>query len=405
VTEPKLPKIADTLTEMGPLGTRLFRLGLGVGVLALAGALALGISEGDHLRHFTFSWLVNFAFFLSISLGALIFIPIQYVTRASWSVVVRRLAEVGAMALPFLALGVVPVLLNIPHIYEWASDHPHHLTPELAAHKAPYLNTPFFVIRWVVYFAVWTVLAVYYWRTSRRQDASHDTALTLRMTNVSGPAIVLFAVTCTFASIDLLMTLDPVWFSTIFGVYYFAGGFVTFYAVLTLVTMGLQRSGRLERLISIEHFHDYGKLMFAFTFFWAYIAFSQYMLIWYANIPEETAWYLIRSQGSWRTLGLILAVGAFVIPFAGLISRFAKRNRRLLAFWAVWIFVMQWFNLYWVAMPVFSPDHVPLGPMDLLTFLAIGGLWLALLARLASSASLIPMGDPRLSESLTFENA
>jgi hypothetical protein len=145
--------------------------------------------------------------------------------------------------------------------------------------------------------------------------------------------------------------------------------------------------------------------MFAFTFFWAYIAFSQYLLIWYANIPEETAWYLIRSEGSWRTLGLILAVGAFVIPFAGLISRFAKRNKKLLLFWAVWIFIMQWFNLYWVAMPVFSPDHVALGPMDLLTFLAVGGLWLALVAWLASRASLVPVGDPRLAESLTFENA
>src|SRR6056297_2261063 len=128
---------------MGPLGTRLFRLGLVVGVLALAGSLALGLSEGDHLRHFSFSWLVSFAFFLSISLGALIFIPIQFVTRASWSVVVRRLAEVGAMALPFMAVGLLPILLNIPEVYEWASDHPHHLTPELAAHKAPYLNTPF----------------------------------------------------------------------------------------------------------------------------------------------------------------------------------------------------------------------------------------------------------------------
>jgi hypothetical protein len=405
VTEPSLPRISDTLTEMGPLGTRLFRLGLVVGVLALAGALALGLSEGDHLRHFSFSWLVSFAFFLSISLGALIFIPIQFVTQASWSVVIRRLAEVGAMALPFMAVGLLPILLNIPEVYEWASDHPHHLTPELAAHKAPYLNTPFFLIRWVIYFVVWTALAVYFWRTSRKQDETHDTALTLKMTNVSGPAIVLFALTCTFASIDLLMTLDPVWFSTIFGVYYFAGGFVTFYAVLTLVTMGLQRSGRLENLISMEHFHDYGKLMFAFTFFWAYIAFSQYMLIWYANIPEETAWYLVRSQGGWRTLGLILAVGAFVIPFAGLISRFAKRSKALLAFWAVWIFIMQYFNLYWVAMPVFSPDHVSLGVMDLLTFLAVGGLWVALLARLASRASLIPKGDPRLSDSLMFENA
>jgi hypothetical protein len=405
VTEIKIPQLTDTLTELGPLGTRLVRGGLAVGVLAAAGALALGLAADDSLRHFSFSWLVSFAFFLSISLGALVFVPLQYVTRASWSVVVRRLAEVMAMALPFMAVLLLPVLLNLGQVYEWASDHPHHLTPDLAEHKAPFLNPTFFVIRWIINFALWTWLAVFFWRTSRRQDQTRDHSLTLRMVNRAGPALIIFALTCSLAAMDLLMTLDPVWFSTIFGVYYFAGGFVTFHAVLTLVTMGLQRSGRLEHLISAEHFHDYGKLMFAFTFFWAYIAFSQYMLIWYGNIPEETLWYLVRQTGGWQAIGLLLAIGAFLIPFLGLISRFAKRNRKLLGFWAAWIFVMQWFNLYWVAMPVFSPDHVPLGLLDLLCFLAVGGLWLALVAWLGSRASLVPIGDPRLDESLGFENA
>jgi hypothetical protein len=401
----RAPKLTDTLTEMGSLAPRIVGPALVVAVLALAGAVVLGLREGDQWRHFSFSWLVNFAFFLSISLGALIFLPIQFITRASWSVVVRRLAEIMAMALPFMLLLLLPVLLNLENVYEWASDHPHHLTPELAAHKAPYLNTAFFVIRWVVYFAVWTWLAVFFWRTSRRQDTTKDSALTVRMENRSGPAIILFALTCSGAGMDLLMTLDPAWFSTMFGVYFFAGGFVTFHAVMTLATMGLQRSGRLERIISMEHFHDYGKLMFAFTFFWGYIAFSQYMLYWYGNIPEETVWYLVRQSHGWGQIGLLLCFGAFVLPFAGLISRYAKRNRKLLAFWAVWIMLMQWFNLYWVAMPVFSPDHVSLGLLDVLCFLAVGGLWLALVVRLAAAGSLVPVGDPRLKESLTFENA
>ena len=399
------PKLSDTLTEMGSLGPRLFRPALGVGLVALAGAVFLGISEGDHLRHFSFSWLVAFAYFLAISLGALIFLPIQYITRASWSVVIRRLAEVMAMALPFMIVLALPVLLNLGQVYDWASEHPLHITPELAAHKAPFLNPTFFLVRWVIYFAIWTWLASFFWRTSRRQDTTRDTSLTLRMENRSGPAIVLFALTCSGAGMDLLMTLDPAWFSTIFGVYFFAGGFVTFYAVLTLATMGLQRSGRLTGVVSMEHFHDYGKLMFAFTFFWAYIAFSQYLLYWYANIPEETVWYLLRQQGAWGQIGLLLALGTFVLPFVGLISRFAKRNRALLAFWAVWICVMQWFNLYWVAMPVFSPDSVPLSLLDVLSFLAVGGLWLAIVVKLASIGSLVPVGDPRLEESLSFENA
>ena len=401
----EIPKLEDTNIEMGSLAPRIARPALAVGVLALIGAVVLGLNQGDHFRHFSFSWLVAFAYFLALSLGALIFLPIQFVTRASWSVVIRRLAETMAMTLPFLAILVVPILLNLGHVYEWASDHPHHLTPELAMHKAPFLNDGFFIGRWVAYFVIWTVLGMFFWNTSRRQDQSRDVALTLRMENRSGPSILLFALTCSFAGMDLLMTLDPVWFSTMFGVYFFAGGFVSFYAMLTLATLGLQQTGRLTGIVNNEHFHDYGKLMFAFTFFWAYIAFSQYMLYWYGNIPEETAWFLVRQSNSWGAIALVLCIGAFVVPFAGLISRFAKRRRGLLAFWAVWILVMQYFNLYWVAMPVFSPEGASFHLLDLLCLLAVGGLWLGLVATLAGRAHLVPVGDPRLDESLRFENA
>ncbi len=405
MTERPLPRLADTVTEMGRLGPRITMIGGAAGIVGLLGALALGFAAGDHFRHFSFSWLVSFAYFLSISLGALVFLPIQFLTRASWSVVIRRLAENMAAVLPFMALMILPVLLNLEQVYDWAAAHPHHLTPELAAHKAPLLNKPFFLVRWVAYFAIWTWSALFFWRTSRAQDRSGDAALTLRMENRSGPTILLFALSCSFAGMDLLMTLDPAWFSTMFGVYYFAGGFVTFYAALTLITMGLQKTGRLEHLVSAEHFHDYGKLMFAFTFFWAYIAFSQYLLYWYANIPEETLWYLVRQESGWGAVGLVLAVGAFVIPFVGLISRYAKRHRGLLAFWAIWIMVMQWFNLFWVAIPIYSPDHVSLGLIDLCCFLAVGGFWVACTAHLAGRGSLVPVGDPRLEASVGFENA
>ena len=399
------PKLEDTVIEMGSLAPRIARPALAVGVAALVGAVFLGMSQGDHFRQFSFSWLVSFAFFLSISLGALVFLPLQFLTRASWSVVIRRLPEAMAMALPFMAVLVLPVLLNLGHVYEWASEHPHHLTPELAMHKAPFLNEAFFIGRWVAYFALWTWLATFFWRTSRRQDETRDKALTIRMENRSGPALLLFALSVSFAGMDLLMTLDPVWFSTIFGIYYFTGGFVTFYAMLTLMTMGLQKTGRLTRIVSTEHFHDYGKLMFAFTFFWAYIAFSQYLLYWYGNIPEETAWYLVRQSNSWGAIALVLCIGAFIVPFAGLISRFAKRRRGLLAFWAAWIIVMQFFNVYWVAMPVLSPGGLNLHLLDLLCVLAVGGIWLALVATIAGRANLVPVGDPRLEESLKFENA
>jgi len=389
---------------MGPLGGRL-ALGAGVaGVVALAAAVALGLARGDGLRHFSFSYLISYAFFLSVTLGALIFVPLQYITRASWSVVIRRLAEVAAASLPVLALLLVPILLNLGAVYSWVGGDAHHAS-ELLEYKRPFLNPTFFLIRWIVYFVVWTWLALTFWQRSRRQDATADVRETRRLTNLSGPALVVLAVTVALAGMDLLMTLDYTWFSTIFGVYFFAGGFVSFCALLTLATLLLQRSGRLEHIVSVEHYHDYGKLMFAFTFFWAYIAFSQYMLIWYANIPEETHWYLIRQQNGWGVVGLVTVFATWLAPFAGLMSRFAKRHKGMLAFWAAWIVVAQWINLYWVAMPVFSPERVVLDPLDLLCFVGIGGVWLATVARLASAASLVPVGDPRLDDSLTFENA
>lgn len=399
-----VPELDGATVEMGPLGRRITVVAGTVGVVALAAAAGLGLAAGDGGRHLLFSYLVSYAYFLSISLGALLFLPLQYVTRSSWSVVIRRLAEVTAMAMPLLAVLILPILLNLGTIYAWAG--PAAANPDaLLAHKQPFLSAPFFVLRWAIYFVIWTTLALFFWRTSRRQDATREVGLTLRMTNRSGPAIVIFALTCSLAGMDLLMTLDYAWFSTMFGVYFFSGGFVSFFGALTLFTLFLQRNGRLVDLVTVEHYHDFGKLMFAFTFFWAYIAFSQYLLYWYANIPEETLWFLVRQSHGWETIGLLLVFGAWLLPFAGLMSRFTKRRKDTLVFFAAWIAIMQWFNIYWVAMPVFSPERVPLSPLDPLCFVGIGGLWLAAIARLASADRLVPVGDPRLTDSLTFENA
>ncbi len=398
------PTLADDRTTLEELGPRVFRVAVVVGLLGLAAAVLLGLGGGDGLRRFGFSYLVSFAFYLSLSLGALFFVLIQHLTRATWSVVVRRLAEVTAANLPLLGVLVIPVLLLATRIFPWASGDSH-LPAELLAHKAAYLNLPFFVIRWVVFFAIWSLIGIYYWRRSLQQDSSGDPELTAAMEARSGPAMILFALTVTLASYDLLMSLDPAWFSTMFGPYYFAGGVVGFYALLTMLTFWLQSRGRLTRVIHIEHLHDYGKLLFAFVFFWAYLAFSQYMLYWYANIPEETIWLLRRQQDGWQWLGLVLLFGHFLLPFAGLMSRYAKRTRPLLIFWAVWIFVMHWFDLYWVVMPEFAPGGPAPHLIDLACFLGVGGLYVAGLARLATGRSLVPTKDPRLEDSLCFENA
>ena len=298
----------------------------------------------------------------------------------------------------------IPFLLLAPRVLPWASGHSH-APAELLEHKAPFLNLEFFYARWVVYFAIWCGYALWFWKRSLEQDATGDPAITVRMSRKSGLCLLLFALSVSFAGYDLLMSLDPSWFSTMFGPYFFAGSFVGFMCFLTLVTFWLQRRGRLKNAIHVEHLHDYGKLMFAFVFFWAYLGFSQYMLIWYANIPEETAWFLTRQTHGWGWIGLILVFGHFLIPFAGLLAQSAKRRRATLLVWAVWLLAMHWIDLFWIVMPEWRPTGPALDWLDVLTFLGLGGIYIAGLSRLMAGRSLIPLRDPRIQDSLAFENA
>jgi hypothetical protein len=224
------------------------------------------------------------------------------------------------------------------------------------------------------------------------------------MERTSAPAMVAFAITLNFAAFDLLMSVDPLWCSTIFGVYVFSGGLVGFLALLSVVTGLLQRSGRLGG-VTDEHWHDLGKLVFAFTVFWAYIGFSQFMLIWYANIPEETVWFLQRTRGAWLGVSLLLLFGHFFLPFALLLPRFVKRSPKLFGPVAAWVLWMHFVDVYWLVMPKLSPDRLPIHLLDPLCAVGLGGFWLALAARRLRHVSLVPQRDPRLAESLAFENA
>src|SRR5690606_4197072 len=235
-------------------------------------------------------------------------------------------------------------------------------------------------------------------------------AATLRMARVAAPVTLLFALSITFASIDWIMSLDPHWFSTIFGVCYFAGGFMAAVAVLALLAMFLARQGYLREAITTEHYHDLGKLLFAFMVFWTYVNFSQYMLIWYANLPEETAFYAHRSEGNWRWLGTVLIVGHFLVPFAFLMSRHTKRNRVALAIAAVFMLVMHWIDMLYLVVPNWHPEgaHEPGYHPHFLDFTC----WFGIAALIAGAtinalrgAPLVPERDPRLAESLHFHNA
>ena len=378
------------------------------GLLLLGLGVVLGFMRGDKLAYFFHAYLVAFCFYLSISLGGLFFVALQHASRAGWSVAVRRVGELIAantllMVVLFLPL-LIPILMGNSSLYEWldpqivAADH-------ILQAKSRYLNLPFFATRALVYFGIWCALVWFFWRRSLEQDKTGRPDLSLRMERVSYPALILFALTVTFASFDWLMSLTPHWFSTIFGVYYFAGCAVGFLAFIILSLFVLQRMGVLTSSVNIEHYHELGKLLFAFIVFWGYIAFSQYMLIWYANVPEETAWYLPRQEHSWAAVSLILIFGHLFIPFLGLLSRSVKRRPAMLAGWAVWILVMHWLDLQYVVMPSVIPDGFPVAPIDVCCMFGMGGVFVAGLLVLAGDRSLTPVKDPRALESLGFENS
>ena len=375
-------------------------IGAGCAVLGAAACALLGASNP---KQFFFSWLVSFLFFLSLALGGLFFVLIQYATQGGWGIVLRRIGETIFALLPVMAVLFLPLLLGLRDLYAWA-------VPGAAEHdallrwKAPYLNVPFFLIRAAVYFAVWSFMALLYYRGSRGQDVTGDPAVSARLRRLAGPAIIVLAVTQTFASIDWIMSLTPHWYSTMFGVYFFAGSFVGFIALLSILAAAMRQAGLLESVISAEHLHDMGKLLFAFTSFWAYIGFSQFFLIWYANLPEESIWFKARLEGSWTIVSLLLMAGHFGVPFFYLMGRTVKRRGWTLAVGGTWLLAMHFVDLYWQVMPTLHPEGVRPSALDVAAFLAVGGCFVAAAGWLMRRQALVPLRDPRLAESLAFEN-
>lgn len=454
---------APEATRLQDAALKLPALAALVGVLGLVAALLLGLTTGGGLRRFYFAYLVAFASFLAIALGGLFFTMIQHLTAAGWSVNVRRIMEaIAAGGIPTLAVLSVPILVSVlsgdGSLYRWAwwvdgpmahhDDHaaakpdaaagshgddalPAHHAPdasgvhhhpsrdgvpkpdELTWHKRPWLNPTFFSARLVVYFAAWTALALFFWRRSVAQDADGDVEHSLRMQKWSAPGLVLFAITTTFAGFDLLMSLDPHWYSTMFGVYFFAGGVQAFFAVVVIAVWFLQRAGYLEHSITVEHRHDLGKFLFGFTFFYGYIAFSQYMLLWYASIPETVMWLTFRGATThtpdldyywpYTVVALLILVGRFALPFAGLLSRHVKRHRGALLVWSVWIVLFHFVDVFWQVMPEMD-GRFRLGLTELAALLGVGGLVTAAVVRRLAGVSLRPEHDPRVHESLAFQN-
>lgn len=285
---------------------------------------------------------------------------------------------------------------------------PHEVAEEaLMAQKGSYLNKSFFVGRAIFYMAVWVLLALRFFSLSTSQDKTKDPKLTLAAQSFAPIATFLFGITLTFAAVDWLMSLEPAWFSTIFGVYYFATAVVSSLATIIVVTLSLRDSQKgLAAVITAEHYHDLGKLMFGFLVFWAYIGFSQFMLIWYASLPEEVTWYHQRwDAGPWAAFSMLILVGHFVVPFFWLISRHFKRDLSRLRIGAAWLLLMHVVDIYWFVMPSFGQASFSVHWMDLTCLVGVTGLYLAVVFFRMTKYPLIPVGDPRLARSVAFQNA
>ncbi len=378
-------------------------LALASGVAFAVGMLA-GFAPGMDGRRLAGSYLVGLIFVTTISIGALAWILLLHLTGAVWSVVVRRLLENLTRPIPWIAGMFIPVALNLSRIYAWAdpsrvaSDH------ELSR-KAVWLNPTFFDIRAVIYFAAWSLIAWRMTQLSTQQDQSRDRSIRRRMVGSSAWGLLLLAHTASLAGFDWLMSIDPHWTSTMFGVYFWAGSILGSLATLTLLTIGCRSAGWLGEAVSVEHLHDLGKLLFGFVIFWAYIAFCQYFLIWYANFPEETRWYAIRREGTWNALSWALVLGHFAVPFLLLLFRATKRNPVWLALVAGWILIFHYIDLYWIIMP--GCQRAASGPnwLDLSILVMLVSICGAIVAWAGRTRPLLPIGDPRLAESMAFHNS
>jgi hypothetical protein len=380
--------------------TRLPLVGIAAAVI---GAVLVGAAGAAGVTRVLAAWLVAYVFFLSLALGCLYFALIHTAMSGAWGVVLRRVAETAAATLPVFALLFLPLAFGLGWLYPWAGAGA--ASDPLLTWKRPYLNPAFFLVRAAAYLAVWSAVALWFLRLSRALDRGPEEAIAARLRHWSGALLIPVGLAHTFAAFDWLMSLEPRWYSTIFGVYSFSGSLLAGFALLALAAVGLRAFGLVPGSISSEHFHDLGKLLFAFTAFWAYIGFSQYFLIWYGNIPEETFWYRERLQGAWLGVSGLLALGHFVAPFFLLLPRSVKRDARALAAAASWLLLMHLVDVYWTVIPsVRGAAAVPALLADVGALLAVGGVFLAAFGWLLRRHPLVPVGDPRLPESLAFEN-
>ncbi len=380
----------ETLPGMRQFGMILVALGLvltGIG-LALSG-----------LDRFYQAYLVAYTFWMGVVLGSLAILMVQHLSGGAWGIVLRRPLEAVVKTLPVMAFLFLPIVFGMQSLYEWA--HPDALNDPIIREKALYLNTPFFLVRQVFYFVVWTAMGTLLCRWSAEHDRTGDPALLKKMSVLSGGGLVVYGLTVTFAMIDWTMSVNPHWFSTIWGMLYVGGQALSAFSFGIIVLVMLSQAPPLNKVITHHHLHDLGKLLFAFLMMWAYLTFSQLLIIWAANIPEEIPHYLTRWEGGWQYVSLFILVLHFILPYSLLLSRDIKRSPTRLRVVATWIICVRVVDYYWHVAPEFHSEGLSISLLDVALPLALGGIFLSMFVVQLRGSSLLPIHDPGLEKALT----
>ena len=368
----------------------------------LAGAAGLAVSLVGLLidsRQFLQSYLMAYMLCLGVTLGCLALGMVHQLSGGAWGVVLRRPIGAASRILPVLTALFLPIAIGMRSLYRW-TDAQLVAQSELLQHKHLYLNVPFFLVRAAVYFITWNALAHYLNAWSLEQDRRPDPRIARRMQQISGGGLLAYGLTITFASFDWLMSLDPDWFSTIYGVLIIGGQGLSAMAFLIVVVAWLSRRPPLDRIIVPAHFHDLGNLMLAFVMLWAYFSFSQYLIIWSGNLPLEISWYQHRVETSWRLVGLSLIVFHFAVPFVLLLSRAMKREAASIVKVALLVLAVRVIDLFWLIAPAFHQQAVSVSWLDLVLPAALGALWIGFFFRQLRGRAILPVHDPEFDETL-----
>lgn len=365
----------------------------GIGILAFCAGLFVA---PDRMWP---AYLTAFFYVSCLGLGGMFWVFINHVSKAGWSTSTRRIAEGMTSFIPVILVGGLILVLGLGRLYMWTDAEVMQSSAMLSG-KTPYLNTGFFIVRMLIFAIGMFLFARVIVGNSLKQDSSGDHSLTHKNVGLSVAGIVFFALSFSLFSVDLLMSLLPTWYSTIFGVYCFAGMFQSSLAFFILVLMYIKKKGYVQGYYNVEHFHDIAKYLKGFTIFWAYIAFSQFMLIWYANIPEETEYYLMRAQNGWMAISMALLIFKFVVPFLALLPRAWKRNEKHLAIVCVLVLVMQYLDIHWMVYPNFNDNHFTLGLWEIAMLVGFLGIMGLTMIHFFKKHSLVAVKDPRLEEAL-----